>query len=205
VLARRAGLLGFSPADQTRLGNWIRALVRCPLGASPVPGADPVPALKDLVGAWPEMGFVLPTQGVSISQVDRLLRTHIQPGVPRETLSAEELHGQLTGFLDLVFESGGRYYVLDYKSNKLPDYSPSRLAEAVLASRYELQYALYLLALHRLLKSRLPGYDYDRHVGGSIYVFARGIDTPSNGIHRDCPPRALIEALDREFRGKAAT
>jgi exodeoxyribonuclease V beta subunit len=149
------------------------------------------------------MGFVLPTKGVSVMNVDRLLRSHIQPDAHRETLSAEVLHGQMTGFLDLVFESGGRYYVLDYKSNKLPDYSLPRLAEAVLASRYELQYALYLLALHRLLKSRLPGYDYNCHVGGAIYVFARGIGTPSNGIYRDCPPRALIEALDREFRGEA--
>ena len=204
VVARRAGLLGLQAADAIRLSDWVRALAGCPLGASPVPGADPVPALAALAGAWPEMGFVLPTNGVSVGAVDRLLQTHVQPGAHRESLATDDLHGQLTGFLDLVFESGGRYYVLDYKSNKLGDYSPPRLAEAVLASRYELQYTLYLLALHRLLKSRLPGYDYDCHVGGAIYVFARGIGTPSNGIYRDCPPRALIEALDHTFRGKAA-
>ncbi len=204
VVARRAGLLGLQAADAIRLSDWVRALAGCPLGASPVPGADPVPALAALAGAWPEMGFVLPTNGVSVGAVDRLLQTHVQPGAHRESLATDDLHGQLTGFLDLVFESGGRYYVLDYKSNKLADYSPPRLAEAVLASRYELQYTLYLLALHRLLRSRLPGYDYDCHVGGAIYVFARGIGTPSNGIYRDCPPRALIEALDHEFRGKAA-
>jgi exodeoxyribonuclease V beta subunit len=204
LVARRAGPLGLAAADQGRLKDWIRDLARCPLGASPVAGADPLPSLAGLVGAWPEMGFVLPTQGVSVGEVDRLLRAHIQPGAPRESLTADELQGQLTGFLDLVFESGGRYYVLDYKSNRLPDYHPARLAEAVLASRYELQYALYLLALHRLLKSRLPGYDYDCHIGGAIYVFARGIDTESKGIHRDCPPRALIEALDRLFAGRAA-
>ena len=179
-------------------------IARCPLGPSPVSGADPLPALAALAGAWPEMGFVLPTNGVSVTAVDHLLRTYIQPGAPRESLSAEDLQGQLTGFLDLVFESGGRYYVLDYKSNRLADYTPTRLAEAVLGSRYELQYALYLLALHRLLKSRLPGYDYDCHMGGAIYVFARGIDTPSNGIHRHCPPRLLIEGLDGLLRGRDA-
>jgi exodeoxyribonuclease V beta subunit len=199
-VARGAGLLGLKTADQTRLSDWIRALADCPLGDSPAPGAEPVPALARLVGAWPEMGFVLPTKGVSVARVDGLLQVHIQPGATRQSLSAEDLHGQLTGFLDLVFESGGRYYVLDYKSNRLADYSPPSLAAAVLHSRYELQYTLYLLALHRLLRSRLPDYDYDRHIGGALYVFARGIGTPSNGIYRDCPPRALIDALDREFR-----
>jgi exodeoxyribonuclease V beta subunit len=204
LVTRRAGLLGLPTEDHARLKDWVRALARCPLGASPVSGAEPLPALAALTGAWPEMGFVVPTRQVSVTAVDRLLRQYIQPGVHRESLSADDLEGQLTGFLDLVFESGGRYYVLDYKSNRLPDYAPTRLAEAVLGARYELQYALYLLALHRLLRSRVPDYDYNCHVGGAIYLFARGIDTPSNGIYRDCPPRALIEALDDLFRGQAA-
>jgi hypothetical protein len=58
---------------------------------------------------------------------------------------------------------------------------------------------LYLLALHRLLKLRLPDYDYDRHVGGALYLFLRGSQSPSRGIHAERPPRALIEALDHLF------
>ena len=82
-------------------------------------------------------------------------------------------------------------------------YTDAALAAAMAEHRYDVQAALYLLALHRLLKSRLPDYDYDCHIGGAIYVFMRGIDTDSGGIHRDRPPRALIEALDRLFRGEA--
>ncbi|NIC41113.1 hypothetical protein, partial [Aquabacterium sp. A08] len=55
------------------------------------------------------------------------------------------------------------------------------------------------LALHRLLRQRLPGYDYDRHMGGAVYLFLRGLQGPAQGVHAERPPRALIEALDRLF------
>jgi len=58
---------------------------------------------------------------------------------------------------------------------------------------------LYVLALHRLLKSRLPGYDYDQHVGGALYLFLRGIDQPGCGLLHVSPPVALIEAMDAVF------
>ena len=73
------------------------------------------------------------------------------------------------------------------------------MRDAILHTRYELQYVLYLFALHRLLKARLPDYDYDRHVGGAVYLFLRGIEAPSQGLHAERPPRALIEALDERF------
>jgi len=107
----------------------------------------------------------------------------------------------LTGFMDLVLRFEGRYYVLDYKSNKLPGYTPAQLQQAILAHRYDVQYTLYLLALHRLLKARLPGYDYDLHVGGALYLFLRGIDQHGAGLYLDRPPKALIEALDAAFSG----
>ncbi|MFZ2815978.1 MAG: PD-(D/E)XK nuclease family protein, partial [Rhodoferax sp.] len=98
----------------------------------------------------------------------------------------------------------GRYYVLDYKSNKLPDYTPAQLQQAMLAHRYDVQYTLYLLALHRLLKSRLADYDYDRHVGGALYLFLRGMDQAGAGLYADKPPKALIEALDAAFSASPA-
>jgi len=99
-------------------------------------------------------------------------------GAPRPALEPARLNGMLKGFIDLVFEHDGRYYVADYKSNWLgPDdaaYTPAKMRAQILHSRYELQYVLYLFALHRLLKVRLPDYDYDRHVGGAVYLFLRG-------------------------------
>ena len=104
--------------------------------------------------------------------------------------------------MDLVLEFEGRYYVLDYKSNKLAAYGPGHLQQAILAHRYDVQYTLYLLALHRLLKGRLAGYDYDQHVGGALYLFLRGIDQSGAGLYADRPPKALIEALDAAFSDK---
>ncbi|MNH34803.1 RecBCD enzyme subunit RecB [compost metagenome] len=60
-----------------------------------------------------------------------------------------------------------------------------------------MQAALYLLALHRLLQSRL-GEDYDpaRQLGGALYFFVRGIDGPAQGMHCVPPSLALLAALD---------
>jgi exodeoxyribonuclease V beta subunit len=106
----------------------------------------------------------------------------------------------------LLFEHEGRYYILDYKSNALgggdQDYTREVMRDAIAHARYDLQYVLYLLALHRLLSSRLQGYDYDTHVGGAIYLFLRGIQGPASGVHFEKPPKSLILALDRLFAGK---
>jgi exodeoxyribonuclease V beta subunit len=110
----------------------------------------------------------------------------------------------LTGFMDLVLLQQGRYYVLDYKSNRLPDYSPSSLRQAMLTHRYDVQAALYVLALHRLLRARLgSGYDYEQHMGGALYLFLRGIGQPGAGLLQLQAPRALIEAMDQAFGATA--
>ena len=171
----------------------------------PLAAAESDPRLADLTTAVPELEFWLATQGLEVGTIDRLISAATLDGAPRPALQPARLHGMLKGFMDLVFAHQGRYYVLDYKSNWLgPDasaYTPVALRGAILHARYELQYVLYLLALHRLLKSRLPDYDYDRHVGGAVYLFLRGIDGPCQGVHWERPPRSLIETLDDLFRG----
>jgi exodeoxyribonuclease V beta subunit len=151
----------------------------------------------------PEMEFWIAAGDVDALELDRLVRAHTLGAAERPALAPATLNGMLKGFIDLVLEHDGRFFVADYKSNWLgPDdaaYSAAAMRDAILAHRYELQYALYLLALHRLLKSRLPGYDYDRHVGGAVYLFLRGCRAPGHGVHFERPPRALIEALDRLF------
>jgi exodeoxyribonuclease V beta subunit len=116
------------------------------------------------------------------------------------------LNGMFKGFIDLTFEHAGRYYVADYKSNWLgaddSAYTEQAMEQSMLDHRYDLQYVLYLLALHRQLKVRLSDYDYDRHMGGALYLFLRGIRAPSQGAYFTRPPRELIERLDRLFQGK---
>ena len=121
----------------------------------------------------------------------------------------EPISGFLRGFVDVVVEHESRWYVLDYKSNWLGgapgDYRPAALGEAMREGGYALQYLIYLAALHRHLSVRLPGYDYQRHVGGVFYLFVRGIDPAagmSRGVYFDRPSAACVHALDDCFRGK---
>jgi exodeoxyribonuclease V beta subunit len=107
----------------------------------------------------------------------------------------------MRGFIDLVFEAGGHYYLLDWKSNWLgntaADYAPDRLAATMAREHYYLQYLIYTVALHRYLKQRLPNYDYETHFGGVYYLFLRGIvPERKTGIFRDRPRWELIETLD---------
>lgn len=153
-----------------------------------------------------EMSFMLAVQDIDLPALDAWVRQHTFSGAARPPLLPGQLNGMLKGFIDLVFEHEGRFYVLDYKSNWLgasdEAYRDETMQAAVLAHRYELQYLFYLLALHRLLKVRLPDYDYDRHVGGALYLFLRGSGALSRGVFAARPNRAVIEALDAAFAGQ---
>lgn len=105
--------------------------------------------------------------------------------------------GFLRGFIDLIFELQGRWYVADYKSNRLDTYSRPRLDRAMLESNYLLQARLYLVALHRHLKANLSDYDPAQHLGGVAYLFVRGF--PSQGVWFEAPSRETLARLDALF------
>jgi len=114
------------------------------------------------------------------------------------------LEGLMTGKIDLTYTVDGRWYVLDYKSNRLPAYDRASLDAAMAHSEYDLQALIYTLALHRWLRFRLgDGYDYARDFGGVRYLFCRGLPE-GQGIHAHAPDPALVDALDRLFAGGAA-
>ena len=155
-----------------------------------------------------EMEFWFSSRSVNVQRLDALVRQYTLGGAPRPVLAANELNGMFKGFIDLTFEHQGRYYVADYKSNWLGSNDQAYDAEAMVATmlqkRYDLQLCLYLLALHRQLKLRLPGYDYEQHMGGALYLFVRGHQAPTQGVHFERPPRQLIEQLDQLFMGQHA-
>ena len=184
--------------------QWLRAVVHQPLRPLGVTLADL--GAQDALLA--EMEFWLPAQRLSAQRIDVLCREHILPGQPRPVLPERELHGMLMGFADLVFCHAGRYWVLDYKTNHLGSeaaaYTPDALAGAMLEHRYDVQAALYLLALHRLLQSRLgDAYEPAQHLGGALYFFMRGIDGEAQGMHVLPAPLALLQALDALLGGSA--
>jgi exodeoxyribonuclease V beta subunit len=117
-------------------------------------------------------------------------------------LNFRPARGMVRGFMDMVFEQGGRYYLVDWKSNHLgyrvEDYGREALKRAMVKKMYPLQYLLYTVALNRYLSLRVKEYDYASHFGGVLYFFLRGVRPECGeefGIFRDTPPVAMIDEL----------
>jgi exodeoxyribonuclease V beta subunit len=159
--------------------------------------------LAQLDGVLPEMEFWFPSQHLKSAQLDELCAQRMLGGVARPVLPERQLHGMLKGFADLVFEHEGRYWVLDYKSNSLgagdAAYSRAAMAAGMAAHRYDIQGAIYMLALHRLLRSRLgDAYDPTLQLGGALFMFLRGIANPTTrGCYLLEPDLELLDGLQR--------
>ena len=156
--------------------------------------------------------FTYPQARFDVAGLGALLREHAFTDGPLGdvlgSLGFAPVTGFMRGFIDLVFEADGRYWLADYKSNWLGatpgDYAAERLPAVIAREGHWLQYLVYTVVLHRLLRLRLPDYDSDRHVGGVRYLFLRGMDPArvgACGVFRDRLARALVEALDRFIGG----
>lgn len=182
------------------LFEWMQELL---VQSMPL-GNGQLVSLAQLQQYQAELEFWFEASHFDVRRLDALVQQFELPGLARQPLCSDTLNGMFKGFIDLVFEHEGRFYVLDYKSNWLGAdagaYTQDAMAAAVASHRYDLQYVLYVLALHRQLRLRLANYDYDRHLGGALYLFMRA---PSTGSYLARPERALIEQLDALFRGEA--
>lgn len=197
-------LVGLAADWQPVLYQWLQQLLTTPL-------TDNGMTLKQLANRDKlcELAFWLPVQrNLTPMALDNVTHCYDPLSATCPPLKFHALHGMLKGFIDLVFRWQGRYYLLDYKSNWLGDnsaaYNQPALQQAMRQHRYDLQYQLYSLALHRYLRHRQQDYHYSRHFGGIIYLFLRGIDSgTSNGIFHTCPSAELIDKLDSLFDAPA--
>ncbi len=190
------------------LGRMLHGMLENVLGTELAEGLrlDGLPAARRSV----ELGFHLPAAHLEPAALNAWLAAQ---GYRMPQLGFAGLSGYLKGYIDLVFEHGGRYWVLDWKSNHLgerpQDYAAPALEAAMAAHGYHLQHLLYSLALHRHLRRSLAGYDYERHFGGVLYLFVRGVrphwrvDGAPAGVFRHRPPAARIDALDGLLDGAA--
>jgi exodeoxyribonuclease V beta subunit len=190
--------------DPTRRARMLRRLLDdvlntpLPLGTGTPLRLSSLPADRVLK----EMEFHLPAGPIDAAALNRLLQALRYP-MPR--LAFDTLRGYLKGFIDLVLEHEGRYFVVDWKSNHLgerpQDYAAAPLAVAMAAQGYHLQHLLYSVALDRMLAQRMPGYERSRHYGGVAYLFVRGLRP--GWLQPDGTPAGLYfhrpadEALDR--------
>jgi exodeoxyribonuclease V beta subunit len=162
-----------------------------------------------------ELGFLFPTsrrRAGLLSDIAGVLecRSGIVPPEYPPALAARNRpvdDGFLKGFIDLVFEYRGRYYIVDYKSNHLgdraSDYGENAMQRAMAEHHYYVQYHLYAVALHRYLSSRLSGYVFDTHFGGVYYLFVRGVTgegaSGGFGVFYDRPDAEAITRLSSLF------
>ena len=161
-----------------------------------------------------EIEFYFPLRRVSPQTLSGLFKEIDLPqglaSVPERigALQFSPARGFMKGFIDMVFEWQGRYYLVDWKSNFLgpavEDYGQGALQEEMVRHYYVLQYHLYCLALDQFLRLRLTGYDYDKHFGKVYYIFVRGVDpelSPEYGVFSARPSREALERLRRELIG----
>ncbi|MBF0218887.1 MAG: exodeoxyribonuclease V subunit beta [Gammaproteobacteria bacterium] len=205
-----ANVLDFTHKEATRYGlevgqapvitAWLEDLLATPLDASGELTLGHIGTAQRLN----ELEFDFSVSRIDISLLNRTLdeaaAQRLQP------LQMADCRGFINGVIDLVFAYQGGYYLADYKSNHLgyalEAYAPPALQQAVFERRYDLQYLIYSLALHRYLKLRVPNYSYETHFGGVYYLFLRGM-RPAHGnrygVYFVKPEKALLERLDNEI------
>lgn len=147
-----------------------------------------------------EMAFDFVLDDVSMTQLREACAIHGEPALVPEG-PTRNLRGLMTGKIDLVFEFNGRFYVLDYKSNRLgermSDYAADALERAMDASRYRFQALLYTVAVDRYLRQRIANYSRREHLGAAIYLFVRATGiVGDSGIWARRFDDRLIDAVD---------
>lgn len=123
--------------------------------------------------------------------------------------------GFLGGAIDLFFEYKNKYWILDYKTNKLADYTSvdvnkcdnqrSTLIDSMAEHHYYLQYIIYLVVIKRHLEQRLNIVDASDMLGGAIYYYVRGLytdepDTTNSCVYIDSNCQKLISRIDKLLR-----
>ncbi len=207
----------------------LRAAIETPFGPllgevrlRDIPTAD---RINEMAFELPLVGGDLPTASLTVVDVASLFERHLPPGDPLAGYAPRladpnlvgDLRGYLTGSLDLVLRTHGpegrqRFAVVDYKTNRLAasgeiltvwHYRPDAVVEEMQRNHYPLQAVLYLAALHRYLRWRLPGYHAEHNLAGVAYLFIRGMTGDATprvgsqpcGVFAWRPPTAFIEEL----------
>jgi exodeoxyribonuclease V beta subunit len=182
------------------------------VGATPFTGKPGAPRLIDLAENQQlrELEFTLRVDRPKLADLAALMEQYGSPAAaPRyyerlAEVGSAKLQQFLRGYIDLMFEWQGRWYVADYKSNTLPVYEAEAVNEAVQREHYVLQGQLYTAAAQRHLKQRLEDFDPERHWGGALFLFLRGMRGPESAgtsVFFDHQPTELLNAVDQWLGG----
>lgn len=199
---------GFEPYWMPAVCDWVRSVCDTELQADSGLKLNQLSQQQRL----DELAFYFPVVDLTVASLQQALLPLLAPGSPLarvvSQLQFSDLTGFMKGFIDLVFEYQGRFYIVDYKSNHLGQqqsaYQTDELNQAMISHDYPLQYLIYTLALHRYCRLRLPDYDPERHLGGAYYLFIRGMQPEwgQAGVFYDRPSVQVLDAIDRCFKGE---
>ena len=205
LIAEKLEAYGFEPTWVEVLYNMIQKVLSVPLDPS---RDDFTLSQIQNTDRMNELSFYFPLKWISPKNLKTLFAEYAGSGLPTEFPSQMErlhfapLRGFMRGFMDMVFQFEGRFYLVDWKSNflggRIADYGQESLAMTMQKHYYILQYTLYTLALDQYLRLRLPGYRYEKNFGGIFYIFHRGVAPDKGadfGIYRGLPSPDLIKAL----------
>ena len=144
-----------------------------------------------------ELEFYFPLEPITPKKLKKVFAEHGGPEIAGdfpeqiENLNFAPAQGFMKGFIDLLFQFQGKFYLADWKSNflgnRVEDYGKKTLLREMKENFYILQYHIYTLALHQYLRNRLGDYDYEKNFGGVFYVFLRGVDPERGQGFRDLP------------------
>ncbi len=182
--------------------NTVRSTLQAPLGKTQIKLAELAEKHR-----LTELEFCFPLDEFNLGRFQRIL-SDSDSGMSSEfinvskRLGSTQFNGYMKGFIDLVFEAEGRFYIVDYKSNwlgnSLSNYSPTQLIRPLAQHHYYVQYLIYTVAMHRYLSSRMQNYNYENHFGGVFYMFLRGVSaTSTSGIYHTVPSYPLVRSLDK--------
>ncbi|OQW93259.1 MAG: exodeoxyribonuclease V subunit beta [Beggiatoa sp. IS2] len=210
VIKQQLNRFGYDEAEWLEvLSDFITAVLTTPL--------DPRQPALNLEQIWREVRlneweFYYPLRRITAAGLQTVLAQHhagFADLTALETSTRLEfapVRGFMRGFIDMIFQYQGRFYLVDYKSNFLGTtpaaYHRDSLRAVMTRENYFLQYLIYTVALHRYLGTRLPNYRYKQHFGGIFYLFVRGMNPKwgtDYGIYRDLPAANLIAELSDYF------
>lgn len=197
-------------AIDTKWANTVTTMVHNVLTVPLKEGFIPL----SKVGAFTrrhEMEFYYPVENINSKTLVTLFNENSlftrDYGRALQQLSFNDIRGFMHGYIDMIFEFDGNYYIVDWKSNLLGstinDYHRSKLNDTIVSHYYFLQYTIYTVALHRYLQNVAEkSYSYEKNFGGVFYIFIRGVDAgkgPEYGIFYDKPDALLVEKINALF------
>lgn len=178
AINRQLQRFGHAPASHEQMSGWFKHILHASLPQSAtLAGLQPSAQVHEF-----EFHVALGQSSMNTRRIHQLLLQH---GVQVAELNSSSFARYLHGFIDLLYEHDGRFYVADYKSNylgdQLSDYNQQAMRDSMSDAGYWLQAALYMVALHRYLKVRLPDYQPQQHLGGAVYLYLRGMQANTAG------------------------